>query len=201
MPHLIWRTCGLKGLALDLMPLGKDSLLIPLFQMRAPKALPLRPCVFQLPSTSVRYCSYWNGGLRSSLLWCHTEIPHLFADPAQRTLSSLVGCKVLLLQWADLPHLQFSCVELFAGVGNVSTVFRRHGKSVASFDKNYHESMDFTQSAGFMPGSEFIWISHTFPFPTHISICLPKTAERGKGCDMEPCIVKNVDPVKQHACL
>lgn len=61
--------------------------------------------------------------------------------------------QVLLLQWADMPDIQFSCVELFAGVGNVSAAFRRQNKSVASFDKTYGDCMDFNGAAGFVPGS------------------------------------------------
>lgn len=81
------------------MPAGSNSLLIPLYQMNAPKML---------------------------------------------------LAVVLLLQWADMPSLTFDCVELFAGVGNVSAAFRQHGKSVASFDQSYSESMHFTSAAGFI---------------------------------------------------
>ena len=68
--------------------------------------------------------------------------------------ASFATCKVLLLQWADMPSLTFDCIELFAGVGNVSAAFRQHGKSVASFDQSYSGSMDFTSPAGFMPGAQ-----------------------------------------------
>ena len=40
-------------------------------------------------------------------------------------------------------------VELFAGAGNVSKVFRQRGKRVASFDTAIDESMDFSCAAGF----------------------------------------------------
>ena len=65
-------------------------------------------------------------------------------------LPQMIGFQVLLLQWADMPDLSFDCCELFSGVGNVSAVFRQRGKTVASFDKTYTNSMDFTSSAGFM---------------------------------------------------
>ena len=57
-----------------------------------------------------------------------------------------------------MPSLTFDCIELFAGVGNVSAAFRQHGKSVASFDQSYSGSMDFTSPAGFMPGAQVMWV-------------------------------------------
>lgn len=61
------------------------------------------------------------------------------------------GPEVLLVQWTEMPAYSFDCVELFAGVGNVSKMFRQNGKSVASFDKSYADkAMDMTGAAGFM---------------------------------------------------
>ena len=49
-----------------------------------------------------------------------------------------------------MPVVQWQLVELFAGQGNVSRVFRHYGKSVASFDKVMGgDAMDFERPSGF----------------------------------------------------
>lgn len=82
-----------------------------------------------------------------------------------------------MLQWTELPTVQWNLIELFSGQGNVSAAFRHRGRTVASFDKEFgglqdlilhakfvyitwlpHEhvggdSMDMTLAAGFLPGA------------------------------------------------
>ena len=55
----------------------------------------------------------------------------------------------------DMSGPTWQVVELFAGQGNVSSVFRKYGKAVASFDKDMGgKCMDFTLSAGFLSKSQ-----------------------------------------------
>lgn len=58
---------------------------------------------------------------------------------------------MLLLLWTDGVHLepQYSVVEFFAGQAQVSQAFRDKGYSVASYDYEYGEEMNFLSPAGF----------------------------------------------------
>ena len=63
----------------------------------------------------------------------------------------------------DVSGQTWQVVELFAGQGNVSSVFRKLGKAVASFDKDIGgECMDFTLCAGFLSKTQI---------EKHICIC------------------------------
>ena len=152
------------------MAFGGESLLIPLYQMGAPKASA------SSNSSAVECILIFSKNiyiiLRSS--WQLFQ-PELFLKavtskdinwkPETRRytllqymyiyIKSLGPLEVLLLQWTEMPSMTFDCVELFAGVGNVSAAFRQGGKSVASFDKTYADkSMDINGAAGFMPESQ-----------------------------------------------
>lgn len=63
----------------------------------------------------------------------------------------LTRCQVLLLTWSNKKEVQWDCVELFAGAGNLSRAFRQAGRRVVSFDRDMGgDSMDMCTSAGFL---------------------------------------------------
>ena len=81
---------------------------------------------------------------------------HSFLFPAWMFAGAML--EVLLLQWMDMSEINttmWNVVELFSGAGNVSAVFRKHGRAVASFDKELGgDCMDMTNCAGFLPGPQ-----------------------------------------------
>ena len=53
--------------------------------------------------------------------------------------------------------MNWQCVELFSGVGNVSRAFREHGKAVASYDKELGgDCMNIELEAGFLPAPKMV---------------------------------------------
>ncbi len=74
--------------------------------------------------------------------------------------------EVLLLQWAKMADVQWQCVELFSGHGNLSKAFREWGRAVASFDQVLGgDAMDFERPSGFLPNPQL-----SLSTCTHISI-------------------------------
>lgn len=76
--------------------------------------------------------------------------------------------EVLLLQWAKIADVQWQCVELFSGHGNLSTAFREYGRSVASFDQVLGgDAMDFERPSGFLPNPQ-LSLSHICTYLTYL---------------------------------
>lgn len=57
-----------------------------------------------------------------------------------------------MLIWLEPHSHQHQLIELFSGQGNVSDVWRRLGRSVASFDRVLGLPMDLQTPSGLAPG-------------------------------------------------
>ena len=91
--------------------------------------------------------------------------------------------EALLLLWSEMPVVQWQLVELFAGQGNVSRVFRHYGKSVASFDKVMGgDAMDFERPSGFASVTQNVLYPSKWSLPW--LVCLGYAY--GWSCAQEP---------------
>ena len=122
----------------------RESLFIPLYQMRAPKAL------------------------ASVQLQLHPVWPQVLLAIAWNLDSLRVSwAEALLLQWSELEETRWQVVELFAGQGELSRAFRLDGRRrVVSYDRDMGGGpggpMDFEKPAGFLSWPR-LWVNWKGP--------------------------------------
>ena len=165
------------------MPLQAESLLIPLFQMGAPKVIHLDHMTYNHLKPSFHIWGHDSDRveLRLDFFKLGTWVESKHSQNIHTLILSLGLSQVLLLQWTHLAELKWNVVELFSGAGNVSAAMRSYGKAVANFDKELGGGcMDINQPAGFLPAPEHrSLITNRIHVETNSNfahICLPRLA-------------------------